>query len=235
LGLDEIERHFVEREARSSPRPTWQSQPPLPHHVMPDHHHVRAEDIISRRLHGNLAAAVECGPGNFSELLLVPGVWGRTVRALAMVAEVVHGAPYRFSDPARFSIANGGKDGHPYPVPLKVYDRTIAVLKTGVQRAKLEKFEELAAIKRLDEQSRRLERDVSGPSVWAIFAEERARSHQHGGRSVFGVQPPASESTRHDPAMWGKPNHPLRFKSGCNSRSASAGDSRERRGSCPRR
>jgi hypothetical protein len=130
---------------------------------MPHHHDVRAEDIVTRRLHGNLAAAAECGPTDFSELLLVPGVGARTVRALAQVAEVVHGAPYRFSDPARFSIAHGGKDRHPYPVPFKVYDRTIAVLKTAVQKAQLGRSEELAAIKRLDEQARRLERHASGP------------------------------------------------------------------------
>ena len=168
----------------------------LPHLVMPAHHDVRPEDVITRRLHGNLAAAAECGPRDFSELLLVPGVGARTVRALAQVAEVVHGAPYRFSDPARFSIAHGGKDRHPYPVPLKVYDRTIGVLKTAVQRAKLGQSEELAAIKRLDDQARRLERHASGPSVGALFAHERANSHQYGGRSVFGVEPPPNGSTR---------------------------------------
>jgi hypothetical protein len=76
-------------------------------------------------------------------------------------------------------------------VPLKVYDRTIDVLKTAVQKAKLGQSEELAAIKRLDEQARRLERHVSRPSVEALFVEERARSHEYGGRSVFGVEPPA--------------------------------------------
>ncbi len=110
-----------------------------------------------------------------------------------MVAEVVHGAPYRFSDPARFSVAHGGKDRHPYPVPLKVYDRTIEVLKSAVQKAKLGQSEELAAIKRLDEQALRLERHTSGPSVEALFAAERARSHQYGGRSVFGTKPPPGE------------------------------------------
>ena len=109
---------------------------------------------------------------------------------------MVHGAPYRFSDPARFSIAHGGKDRHPYPVPLTVYDRTIDVLKTAVQKAKLGQSEELAAIKRLDEQARRLERHVSGPSVEALFVEERARSHECGGRSVFGVEPPLQERAR---------------------------------------
>ena len=109
----------------------------------------------------------------FLELLLVPGVGARTVRALAQVAEVVHGAPYRFSDPARFSVAHGGKDRHPFPVPLKVYDRTIHVLKSAVQKAKLGQFEELAAIKRLDEQARQLERHASGPSIEVLLADER--------------------------------------------------------------
>ena len=114
---------------------------------MPAHHDVRAEDVIARRLHGNLAAAAERGPPDFAELLLVPGVGARTVRALAMVAEVVHGAPCRFTDPARFSLAHGGKDGHPFPVPLKVYDETIRVLKIARCRsAKLGRDEKLGAL-----------------------------------------------------------------------------------------
>ena len=119
----------------------------------------------------------------------MPGVGARTVRALAHVAEIVHGAPYRFSDPARFSLAHGGKDRHPYPVPLKVYDRTIQVLKTAVRRAKLGHTEALAAIKRrLDEQARRLDRYASGPPVGVLFSEERMRSHQYGGMSAFGPE-----------------------------------------------
>ena len=171
----------------------------LPHLVMPAHHDVRAEDIVARRLHGNLAAAAECGPRDFAELLLVPGVGARTIRALAQVAEVVHGAPYRFGDPARFSVAHGGKDRHPFPVPLRVYDRTIQVLKAAVQKAKLGHFEELAAIKRLDQQARRLERHVRGPSVEALFADERARSHSYGGHSVFGAEPPHETGTNQAP------------------------------------
>ncbi len=119
---------------RPKPEPAAvETQPLLPHLVMPAHHDVRPKDVFARRLHGNLAAAAECGPRDFSELLLVPGIGARTVRALAMVAEIVHGAPYRFSDPARFSLAHGGKDRHPFPVPLRVYDRTIEVLKSAVQ------------------------------------------------------------------------------------------------------
>jgi hypothetical protein len=186
LGPDGIGQQLAKLEGRPSLAPP---QPMLPHLVMPGHHDVRPEDIVTRRLHGNLAAAADCGPKDFTELLLVPGVGARTVRALAQVAEVVHGAPYRFTDPARFSIAHGGKDRHPYSVPLKVYDHTIEVLKTAVQKARLGHSEELAAIKRLDDQARQLERHASGPTVAALFAEERAHSHGYGGRSVFGFEP----------------------------------------------
>jgi uncharacterized protein len=127
-------------------------------------------------------------------LLLVPGVGARTVRSLAMVAEVIHGAPPRFSDPARFSLAHGGKDGHPFPVPIKVYDRTIGVLKTAVEQAKLGRDEKLGAIRRLDEQARRLEAHVGGPSFEAVMEEERRLSHSYGGRSVFGMEPPAANA-----------------------------------------
>ena len=113
-----------------------------------------------------------------------------------MVAEVVHGAPYRFSDPARFSLAHGGKDGHPFPVPLRVYDETIRVLKSAVQKAKLGREEELGALTRLDEQARRLERHATGPTVPELIAEERQRSHEFGGRSVFGWAP--DDSARED-------------------------------------
>ncbi len=153
---------------------------------MPAHHDVRAEDIHLRRLHGNLVAAAERGPADFAELLLTPGVGSRTVRALALVAEVVHGAPFRFSDPARFSLAHGGKDRHPFPVPIKVYDETIRVLKSAVHQAKLGHDDELAALQRLDRESRKLEKAVTGPTVEQVIAEERAQSPGYGGRCVFG-------------------------------------------------
>jgi hypothetical protein len=162
------------------------AQAMLPHLVMPAHHDVRSGDVFSRRLHGTLAAAAERGPVDFPELLLTPGVGLRTVRSLAMVAEVVHGAPYRFADPARFSLAHGGKDRHPYPVPIKVYDETIRVLKSAVQQAKLGGDEEMQALKRLDDQSRRLERSAQGPSLEAFIAGERPASPSLDGRSVFG-------------------------------------------------
>ncbi|RUU12161.1 DUF763 domain-containing protein [Mesorhizobium sp. USDA-HM6] len=168
------------------PQPEPAAQPLLPNLVMPAHHDVRESDIVMRRLHGNISAAIESGPKDFPDLLLVPGVGPRTVRALAMVSEVVHGAPYRFSDPARFSLAHGGKDRHPFPVPLKVYDETIAVLKSAVSKAKLGRDEELQALRRLDGESRRMERYVTGPSLKEIVAGEMDQSHLLGGRSVFG-------------------------------------------------
>ena len=183
LDPDRIVREVAAIEKPARPAA---DQPTLPFLVMPAHHDVRESDIVMKRLHGNIAAAVERGPNDYSDLLLVPGVGARTVRALAMVAEVVHGAPYRFSDPARFSLAHGGKDRQPFPVPLKVYDETIGVLKSAVSKAKLGRDEELGALRRLDDQSRRLERYVTGPSLKEIVAGELDQSHLLGGRSVFG-------------------------------------------------
>ena len=189
IGPDGVARQVADLEGYRADAEPEPAQLPLPHLVMPTHHDVRAEDIVGRRLRGNLAAAADAAPRDFTELLLVPGVGPRTVRALAQVAEVLHGAPCRFTDPARFSIAHGGKDRHPYPVPLKVYDRTIGVMKSAVMKARLGQSEELAAIRRLDALARNLEASTAGPSVEAVIAEERARSHAFGGRSVFGDEP----------------------------------------------
>ena len=156
----------------------------LPHLQLPHHHEVRASDVMLKRLHGTLSAAAEAGPGDFAELLLTPGVGARTVQALAFVAEVVHGTPSRFTDPARFSFALGGKDGHPFPVPIKVFDETIGVLKRAVHRAKLGATEGLAAITRLDAQARMLEKHVRGPEFESILAQERALAPALGGRTV---------------------------------------------------
>jgi hypothetical protein len=187
LGPDGIAREFLALEGHA-PKP--EPQPLLPHLSLPDHHDVCSGDVVLRRLHGTLAAAADRGPEDFPDLLLTPGVGARTVQALAAVAEVVHGAPCRFSDPARFSFAHGGKDRHPFPVPLRVYDQTISVLKSAVQKAKLGQQEELFALKRLDDQARMLEQYATGPSAEEFIADERARSHSYGGRSIFGDEPP---------------------------------------------
>jgi hypothetical protein len=92
----------------------------------------------------------------------------------------------RFADPARFSLAHGGKDRHPYPVPIKVYDETIRVLKSAVQNAKLGREEELQTLRRLDDQARQLEKTANGPSFEDFFDAELKASPALEGRSVFG-------------------------------------------------
>ncbi len=203
LGPDGIARELSALEHRAGV-PATQTVPTqlfLPHLVMPARHDVRPSDVLRPRLYASLAAAADRGAADFAELLLVPGVGARTVRALAMVAEVMHGASYRFTDPARFSFAHGGKDRHPFPVPLRVYDQTIRVLKSAVQSAKLGRGEELAALKRLDDQARLVERHTSGPPVEELIAQERRLSHSYGGRSVFGWELPLKDCADANDAM----------------------------------
>ncbi|HEU5056127.1 MAG TPA: DUF763 domain-containing protein [Kofleriaceae bacterium] len=167
---------------------------PTPQLTMPGHHAVAASDVSLRRLHGALAAAAEVGPARYEDLLLCPGVGARTVEALALVAEVVHGAPSRFRDPARFSYAHGGKDGSPFPVPLDVYDRTIAVMSEAVGRARLGQDDRMAALRELDRQARALESAARGPSLEELFARERRRAPELGGRTVHRERRPAPAS-----------------------------------------
>jgi hypothetical protein len=157
----------------------------VPRLVMPAHHDVRPKDVIPKRLHGALAAAAERGPRDFEELLLTPGLGARTVQSLALVAEVIHGQPARFSDPARFSMAHGGKDGHPFPVPLKVFDQSIGVLRRAVEQAKLNNEDRLAALKNLHQTATRLEAIARGPSVSEFIESERKASRRYGGRTVM--------------------------------------------------
>jgi len=152
--------------------------------VMPMQHDVRAKDVDLKRLGAVLAVAHEQELRDFASLLLVEGLGSRTLQSLALIAEVVHGAPARFSDPARFSMAHGGKDGHPFPVPLRVYDETIRVLKSAVDRAKLGNADRLHAIQRLDNESRALERAASGPTFNEYVRTERERSPDYDGRTV---------------------------------------------------
>jgi hypothetical protein len=211
IGPDGIAREWAALQRQEEPAP--EPQFALPHLVMPAHHDVRPGDVIARRLHGAFAAAADRGPEDFAQLLLTPGVGARTVEALAMVAEIVHGAPYRFTDPARFAFAHGGKDRHPFPAPIAVYDQTIQVLKSAVAQAKLGREQELAALQRLDAQARALESLASGPPVDAVIAAERRLSHAYGGRSVFGWEPaPDSPSDRGNPAVPGGSGERERIK-----------------------
>ncbi|MBQ0003354.1 MAG: DUF763 domain-containing protein [Treponema sp.] len=117
--------------------------------VMPAHHEVRAEDVNLKRLGAVLATAYEATPKDFESLLLTPGLGPRTLQSLTLVSEVIYGTPSRFTDPARFSFAHGGKDGHPFPVPLKVYDESIRILHESIERSRMGYKDKSDAIKRL--------------------------------------------------------------------------------------
>lgn len=101
------------------------------------------------RLDRALRQVYEQGAATFEQLLGMPGVGAQTIRALAMVAEVVHGAPASFRDPVRYSFAHGGKDGHPYPVRRPLYDRSLATLQEAVERARVGDREKMEALRRL--------------------------------------------------------------------------------------
>ena len=152
----------------------------------PRHHEVRAADVDAKRLGAVLAVAHERDLRDFASLLLVEHLGPRTLQSLALVAEVVHGTPTRFADPARFSFAHGGKDGHPFPVPLTVYDETISVLRTSLDRAKVGDTEKLDGLRRLDRFVRAVQdRRKPEADVAAAIAHERAISPEYGGRTVF--------------------------------------------------
>lgn len=154
--------------------------------VMPAHHDVRAEDVDLRRLGAVLAVAHEQDLRDFACLLLVEGLGPRTLQSLALIAEVVHGAPSRFSDPARFSFAHGGKDGHPFPVPLKTYDESLAVLRRSLDAARLGHLEKLEGFRRLDRLTRTVEAEREPLADFdAAITHERAISSSIGGRTVF--------------------------------------------------
>jgi uncharacterized protein len=158
--------------------------------TMPTHHEVRAKDIDLKRLGAVLAVAHQQDLRDFASLLLLERLGPRTLQSLALIAEVVHGAPSRFSDPARFSFAHGGKDGHPFPVPLKTYDESLAVLRRSLSAARLGHTEKVDGFKRLDRLTRTVERDRAPVADFdAKLAHERSISSSLGGRTVFDDKP----------------------------------------------
>jgi hypothetical protein len=165
--------------------------------VMPAHHGIRSEDVDLKRLGAVLAVAHEQDLRDFASLLLVEGLGPRTLQSLALIAEVVHGAPSRFSDPARYSLALGGKDGHPFPVPLKTYDESLAVLRRSLDAARLGHTEKLEGFRRLDRLIRSVEAERE-PLVDfdAAIKHERAVSSSIGGRTVFDDKAPHKAAAR---------------------------------------
>jgi hypothetical protein len=158
--------------------------------LMPRHHDVRREDVDLHRLGAVLAVAYGRELRDFAQLLLVENLGPRTLQSLALIAEVIHGAPSRFDDPARFSFALGGKDGHPFPVPLRTYDESIDVLRNSLDSAKLGDVDKRDGMKRLDRFVQGVERRQAPEADFdATLAHERAISESLGGRTVFDDRP----------------------------------------------
>jgi hypothetical protein len=164
---------------------------------MPTRHDERASDVNQKRLGAVLALAHERDLRDFASFLLLEQLGPRTLQSLALVAEVVHGTPARFDDPARFSFAHGGKDGHPFPVPLKVYDESMSVLRRALDAARLGRSEKLQGMQRLDTFVRSIEARL-GPEadVGATIDHERAISPSLGGRTVFDDPGPRPRISR---------------------------------------
>lgn len=154
--------------------------------TMPAHHDVRATDVDLKRLGAVLAVAYERDLRDFASLLLLENLGPRTLQSLALIAEVVHGTPTRFLDPARFSFALGGKDRHPFPVPLETYDQSLSVLRRSLDAAKLGATEKMDGFARLDRLVRTVEKRCAPEADFAAIVEhEQAISPHLNGRSVF--------------------------------------------------
>ena len=153
--------------------------------VMPTHHEVREQDVDLKRLGGVLATAYNSQPKDFEELLLTPGLGPRTLQSLALVSEVIYGTPSRFTDPARFSFAHGGKDGHPFPVPLKIYDESIRILRDSIEKSKLGYKDKSDCIRRLHTVAMNVEQNCA-PDVDfdAAIQFEREHSKEWDGKTV---------------------------------------------------
>lgn len=152
---------------------------------MPSHHDVRMEDVNLKRLGGVLATAYESNPNDFESLLLTPGLGPRTLQSLTLVSEVINGTPSRFSDPARYSFAHGGKDGHPFPVPCRIYDESIRILGASIERAKLGERDKLECLNRLHRTQLFVEKNCHPTADFQkTLAHEKAHSEEWGGRVV---------------------------------------------------
>ncbi|MEM9339115.1 MAG: DUF763 domain-containing protein [Bacteroidota bacterium] len=154
---------------------------------LPRHHDVQAKDVDLKRLGAVLAISNELPTDHFEDLLLIQGLGPRTLQSLALVSEVIYGTPSRFADPARFSFAHGGKDGHPFPVPTKVYDESIRVLKTAVAKAKIGNSDKLNALNSLSKAAEKMESNfVPNGNLEDYIQKERQDSWKYGGRTVNG-------------------------------------------------
>jgi hypothetical protein len=167
--------------------------------VMPRHHELREENVDLKRLGSVLALAHERQVNDFESLLLLEGVGPRAIQSLTLVSEIIHGTPSRFTDPARFSFAHGGKDGHPFPVPTKTYDQTIDVLRKAVDRAKIGVTDKNEAIKNLTLAAQAIEKNfMPNANFYKVIEKERNESYKYGGRTVFGKAKPPKKNIQLD-------------------------------------
>ncbi|MBA3828875.1 MAG: DUF763 domain-containing protein [Taibaiella sp.] len=159
--------------------------------TMPSHHDVQARDVDLKRLGSILAVAHEKVGLDMESLLLLEGLGPRTLQSLTLVSEVIHGTPSRFTDPARYSFAHGGKDGHPFPVPTMVYDETISTLEKAVQKSNLGLTDKSDALKKLTIAAQQLEKDFRPNNNFdQLIEHERNESYKYGGRTVMGYAKP---------------------------------------------
>jgi hypothetical protein len=155
--------------------------------AMPVYKDVKASDVNLKRLGSILWLAQENATKNFEELLLLKGLGPRTLQSLTLVSEVIHGTPSRFSDPARFSFAHGGKGGRPFPVPTKVYDETIDALRSSVEQSKLGSGDKQEAIKKLTLLAQKAEQHFTPNDRFEdLVQKERDDSWKYGGRTIKG-------------------------------------------------
>lgn len=155
--------------------------------TMPARHHLAAEDVDLKRLGAVLATAYESQNKDFEGLLLTPGLGPRTLQSLTLVSEVIYGTPSRFRDPARFSFAHGGKDGHPFPVPTRIYDESIRILGDAVEKSRMGYKDKSDCLRRLHQTALEIEANCSPEADFdKTIAWEKAHSHEWGGRTVGG-------------------------------------------------
>ena len=148
VALADLARSHPEKvlaeAARLNPDPL-----PLFELELPERHTLTTAHINQRQLRKVLIETYEHQAEDFEALLGVQGVGPMTLRSLSLIAEVIHNAPASHRDPAAYSFAHGGKDGHPYHVNREVYDCNIDHLRTALQQAKVGRSEKLHSFKRL--------------------------------------------------------------------------------------
>lgn len=153
--------------------------------VLPAHHEVTEKDVDLKRLGAVLAAAYESPPENFESLLLTPGLGPRTLQSLTLISEVINGTPSRFKDPARFSFAHGGKDGHPFPVPLRIYDESIRILGDAIEKSRLGYNDKSQCINRLHAAALQIEKNCDPKADFKkTVSYEKQNSVRWGGKTV---------------------------------------------------